>query len=47
VLTDIAVKVEQLVQARGSFLTTSQAGVFICRLAQEATALPFPVVVVA
>jgi hypothetical protein len=31
VLTDIAVKVEQLIQAHGSFLTTSHAGVFICR----------------
>jgi len=31
VLADIAVQVEQLIQAHGSFRTTSHAGVFICR----------------
>jgi SAM-dependent methyltransferase len=30
VLTDIAVKVEQTIQAQGSFRTTSNVGVFIC-----------------
>jgi len=31
VLGDIAVKVEQIIQAQGSFRTTSHMGVFICR----------------
>jgi ubiquinone/menaquinone biosynthesis C-methylase UbiE len=31
VLDDIAVKVEQVIQARGSFLATTHMGVFICR----------------
>jgi hypothetical protein len=31
VLDDIAVQVEQAIQAQGSFRTTSHMGVFICR----------------